>query len=207
MTATAASPGRPVPDIPRAVLIAAAGIIASAAIYAGFLLAPSTMPADQWQHAARYTARVSALLFLLPFLIGPVAREWPTRWTLALRRRRRHLGLGFALAHFIHLYALVTYFRVGDEPVDPVVIAAGGFGYVLIALMALTSNDASVRALGGNWRRLHVFGLYYVWAIFTVTYAGRFSDPATVPVGIYGVGLFVAALALRLVLRRRHKRA
>jgi DMSO/TMAO reductase YedYZ heme-binding membrane subunit len=36
----------------------------------------------------------------------------------------------------------------------------GGIGYVLIAMMAITSNNWSVRALGRNWKRLHTFGIY-----------------------------------------------
>jgi hypothetical protein len=61
---------------------------------------------------------------------------------------------------------------------------------VVVALLAATSSDAAMRWLGIRaWTQLHRFGLYYLWAVFTITYA-RTSLPFT--------ALLVAALVLRL---------
>ena len=46
----------------------------------------------------------------------------------------------------------------------------GVIAYAFLALMTVTSNDASVRRLGPRrWRRLHRVGSYYIWLIFLAT--------------------------------------
>lgn len=200
MSGTATAPVHAPLRIPRMVPIITGGVLALAAVAAGLLQGES--PTEQALLAARYTARAGAILFLLPFLIGPVARMWRTPLILALRQRRRHLGLGFALAHFIHLGALTSFFVVSGESPGLQTIVFGGFGYLLIGLMALTSNDASMRMLGRNWQRLHLFGIYYVWFIFTFSYFGRLGDPDRFWIGAVGLPVLLAALALRLALPR-----
>jgi DMSO/TMAO reductase YedYZ heme-binding membrane subunit len=65
--------------------------------------------------------------------------------------------------------------------------------------MAATSNDWSVARLGAkNWRRLHTFGIYYLWLIFALTYLSRISrGPLSLVDGLL-VALVVAAFLLRL---------
>ena len=130
-----------------------------------------------------------------------------------LVRSRRHLGLAFALAHFIHLGALVSYFVWTDNSPAPIAIAGGGLGYVFVALLAVTSTDRAVARLRGNWKRLHTVGVYYVWFIFAQSYAGRvFADAggadalerASAP-GVYRLLFGVALLALALRGARRWK--
>lgn len=58
--------------------------------------------------AARWTARAALPLFLIAFLASTLMRRWPAAITRALRKRRRQWGLGFALAHTIHLAALAV---------------------------------------------------------------------------------------------------
>src|SRR5262249_1081223 len=48
----------------------------------------------------------------------------------------------------------------------------GGLGFVLLAAMAATSNDASQRALGRGWNVLHLAGVYVLWVDFIFTYMG-----------------------------------
>ena len=88
-------------------------------------------------------------------------------------RRRRALGLSFATAHTIHLGALITFNRLAGEVPSAVTLVAGGGAYLMMFAMAATSNDASVRRLGRNWVRLHKLGIYWLWFIFTFSYAGR----------------------------------
>jgi methionine sulfoxide reductase heme-binding subunit len=151
------------------------------------------------QLAARYTARLSFLWFLMVFVTRPLAIRWPrpvTRWML---RRRRHLGLTFALAHTIHLAALSAFIIVSGRPANRVTVVVGGFGYVVLALMAATSNDTSVRLLGAKWKRLHTFGLYYLLFVFVATYLSRFTAPRPPePLPIYAALLMLAAGAIGL---------
>ena len=158
---------------------------------------------------ARYTARFSFLWFLMVFVSRPLATIWPgpaTRWML---RRQRHLGLTFAMAHFIHLGALAEFLRVSGGPANPVTVIVGGFGYFVLALMAATSNDASVRILGANWKRIHRFGMYYLLFVFVATYLTRFTvRKPPEPLGIYVLLLTLAVCAVGLrVAAMRSRRA
>jgi len=164
---------------------------------------------------ARYTARLSFLLFLPPFLASALAYWLKSNPARQMLKHRRSLGLGFALAHFVHLAALVSYFRLSGETPDQSAVIGGGIGYIFVALMALTSNDHSVRILGRGWPLLHKTGAYYIWFIFAFTYMGRLIEPdPQEPYGLYLAlfGLVVAALLLRLWRglsrrRQRHQRA
>ena len=121
----------------------------------------------------RWTARVSFTFFIAAFVASALVRlkSGPAgKW---LVRNRRYLGLNFALAHAVHLWALVTFFQMSGERVELVTIIFGGLAYVLAAAMAATSNDFSVRKLRRNWRRLHLTGVWYVWVIFTYTFLGQ----------------------------------
>ncbi len=152
-------------------------------------------------HLTRYTARLAFLIFILAFTSAALATLWPSPATHWIRRNRRAIGLSFALVHFVHLGALVAYFAcIGERP-GLVTMAGGGAAYVLVAIMAATSNDASVRKLGRTvWRRIHLFGSSYIWLIFMNSYVGRLlSDSPPEPRAIFAVtvGLGVLALLLR----------
>lgn len=163
--------------------------------------------ADQWGRAARWTARIGLPIFLLTYLASSLGRLRLNGWTRTIWRDRRYWGLGFAACHGVHLYALVNALEASGEVRTFASLIPGGAAYAMIALMALTSNDASMRALGKNWKRLHKLGIHYVWLIFTLAYAGRLLKPETIPEAIYGVTLCLAAGAIRLTAWRRGRRA
>jgi hypothetical protein len=60
-----------------------------------------------------------------------------------------------------------------------------------------------VRLLGRNWLRLHKVGIYWLWFVFTVSYAKRTFGalPEFAPL----FGLAVAALALRIAASRARR--
>jgi DMSO/TMAO reductase YedYZ heme-binding membrane subunit len=125
--------------------------------------------------------------------------------TRALLRRRRQWGLGFALAHTIHLAALGVNVIVYAPGRTWPSLLGGGLAYAMLYLMALTSTDEWQRRLGRWWARLHTIGIYYLWFIFFASYAGRAlgDDPDKRTVGLFFGSILVAALALRLWPRRR----
>lgn len=185
-------------------LAAAAGLIAVAlGLWAG------GTAAEQAGLAARWTARAALPFFLIAYAASSALRLWPGDLTRAIMRRRRQWGLGFALAHTIHLGALGTNLIVFGVQRPLLVLAGGGLAYGLIYLMALTSNDWSVRKLGRNWKRLHTIGVHYSWIIFTQSYAGSlFSpDPDKFFTALVAVPLLLGALGLRLVLLAERWRA
>lgn len=172
-----------------------------AAIATGF--AAGNERIEDWQLAARWTARVGFPLFMITYVASSLAKLWPSPLTRNLWQNRRYWGLGFAASHTIHLYALVTYLRMNAETRTFASLIPGGLAYLFIFAMALTSNDAAMRALGKNWKRLHTVGIHYIWLIFTLAYAGRIGTAATRAEGLIGVTLSLTALSLRIAARRR----
>jgi DMSO/TMAO reductase YedYZ heme-binding membrane subunit len=144
----------------------------------------------------RLTAFTSLALFLAVFVASALARRWPRPGTRWLLRNRRWVALSFAVSHGLHLLALIALGVWFPHPflddLEATTLVGGGIGYVAIAVLAATSNDAAVRRLGvRRWRRLHRVGIYLLWVIFTITLVGR---PLL-------VGVLLAALALRLAVR------
>ena len=131
-----------------------------------------------WQYAAaaiyygeylHWTGVQSARLLLLTLAVTPLLRLLPraaaVRW---LMRRRRDIGLiTFAYA-FAHSAAYLV--RKGDlqlvasEGLEAGMLT-GWIALLVFTALAVTSNDASVRALGRRWRSLHK--AVYAGAILT----------------------------------------
>ena len=142
-----------------------------------FLVALSGFGTDEEGLAAlvRFTARVSFALFLPVYTASPLRRLWPggaTRWLL---RNRRYLGLCFAWAHGLHGLAIAMLaLLLGDAfRVEWFALIGGGLAYLLIAAMALSSNDRAVRRLGPRrWALLHSVGIHWVWVVFAFDRTG-----------------------------------
>lgn len=146
---------------------------------------------------ARYTVRVGLPLFLLAYSASALTQFFPSQSTRWIRRNRRYIGINFAVAHFIHMGAFTLYFVTLNEAPDIGTLVGGGSVYVLIALMALTSNNWSVRTLGKAWHLLHRIGIHATWAVFLVLYMGRLSDPGEATTGIVGMATLLLFAALR----------
>lgn len=156
--------------------------------------------------AARYTARASFAVFLIVYLASSLFRLWRDGTTIALVKRRRQWGLAFALSHTIHLAALAWYSITFQHAPRVATLLGGGLGYALLYAMVLTSNDASQRAMGIWWKRLHTVGIHWLWFIFTFSYFGRIFSP--IDLRVQGMILFpvcIAALAIRVVAARRRR--
>ncbi len=175
---------------------AAVGIVAIA-----LGLAVGDSPAEQANLAARWTARAALPMFLVAYLASSMLRLWPTDLTRAVMRRRRQWGLGFALAHTIHLAALANNVLVFGPSREPETLIGGGLAYAFIYVMALTSNNWSMKLLGKNWKWLHRIGIHYIWLIFAVSYAGRIANPDMWLTGVIFTPITLGALAIRLYAR------
>ena len=136
------------------------------------------------------------------------ARAWhqlrpsaASRWAV---RNRRYLGLAFATAHLVHLVRAHALQR-GDGPgAGPRDAGRRRRRLRVIAAMAATSNDWSVRTLGArNWKRLHTVGIFWIWGVFTFSYFGRVAEGQLFFVPFLAVAL--AGLALRLYVRFRRR--
>jgi methionine sulfoxide reductase heme-binding subunit len=181
-------------------------VLGLAAIGLGIAFGPTS--AEQANLAARWTARAAFPLFLIAYSASSLLRLWPSDLSRLIMWRRRQWGLGFALAHTIHLGALGTNLIVFQEFRPDVTLLGGGLAYGMIYLMALTSNNWSMRKLGKNWKRLHSIGIHYSWIIFTQSYVGSlFSvEPDKLISAALFVPLLIGALGLRIFLYVRSNR-
>lgn len=164
---------------------------------------------DGYRIVIRATARTSLVLFLAAFAASAACKLWPVPFTRWLRRNRRQLGLGFAMSHFIHALAIIALWQTDPGAfwvlTNPKSIVTGGTAYLFIALLAATSFDRMVKALGPKaWGRLHWWGVWIVALSFIFTNGKR------IPVsGWYAlpVALVVAVIVLRMMAGWKQRRA
>lgn len=156
------------------------------------------------RYAVRVSVRVSFALFLLAYLAAPARRLWPNGATRWLLRNRRHLGVSFAVAHFLHLFDIALLgLLLGDGfVVEPATLYGGGLAYVLLAGMAATSFDRTARWLGPQrWRWLHRAGLHWLWFIFAQNWTfSAFQSPVYIPFALAtwgALGVRIAAWRAR----------
>jgi sulfoxide reductase heme-binding subunit YedZ len=131
-----------------------------------------------WQYSAEtvyygeylhWTGVQSARLLLLTLALTPLLRLLPRaaviRW---LMRRRRDIGLVtffYALAHTVaYLVKKSDLQLIVSEGLEAGLLT-GWVAFLVFIALAVTSNNASLRALGRTWRSLHK--TVYVAAILT----------------------------------------
>ena len=154
----------------------------------------------------RLTARWAFPWFIAAWSASALAQLWPGGWRSVMLRRRRAIGLAFAANHFVHLGFLATAALAFGNPTAMVTLVGGGFGYLLIAAMAATSNTVSMRLMGRWWKVLHTTGGLVVLAIFTNSYVGRLAGKPWL--AIPAVSLIALAVTLKIaafVLSRRRR--
>ncbi|MGE3689936.1 MAG: hypothetical protein AB7F98_01000 [Novosphingobium sp.] len=155
--------------------------------------------------ATAYTARVGFPMLMVTFAARPLFQLWPNTFTRALLRDRRWWGLGFAVCHTFHLLALITYFNAINQTPPLYTIIGGGAAYVLMFAMVLSSNNAVQRGMGRWWKRLHKTGIWYLWAIFALSYLARFGAGEELAVAIPYSLVLLATLTLRIATWRKGK--
>lgn len=146
-------------------------------------------------------------LVALQVLVAVLAVTPLRVWTgISLIKYRRALGVtafGFVLAHFLvwAVLDLQSLARIGGEIVKRPYITIGFGGFLMLIPLAITSNNASIRKLGGAaWRRLHKLtypavllgAIHFVWLV-----KGYPMEPF-----VY-LGAVIFLLALRLVPKRK----
>lgn len=163
------------------------------------LAAPDPVHQARW--VIQLTAWTSLLLFGLAFTASALMRLLPSPTTRWLWRRRRYIGVSFAVSHLIHLVGIVALMNLDyalfQQLTNRMTVVAGGGAYVMILLMTLTSFDRMVALLGPRaWGWLHLIGGWYVWAAFTVSMGKRVGQG---PVYWLGLGIALAILVIRVL--------
>ena len=151
----------------------------------------------------RYSAHLAFAFLLLAFSASTLKAVVNNAQTRGLVRYRRQLGLGFATAHTFHLVALILFLSNLEGYSVDASVAVAGFGYVVTALLALTSNDYSVRRLGpAKWKQLHAIGISILMLYFFVAFSGRLLTNFAPIYAVY-VALIAAAVVAKLRVKRR----
>ena len=155
----------------------------------------------------RYSAHLAFVFLLLAFSASTLKAIVNNAQTRGLVRYRRQLGLGFATAHTFHLVALILFLSNLEGYSVDASIAVAGFGYVVTALLALTSNDYSVRRLGpSKWKQLHTVGISILMLYFFVAFSGRLLTNFAPIYAVY-VALIATAVVAKVRMKRRTRTA
>ena len=151
----------------------------------------------------RNSAHLAFVFLLLAFSASTLKAVVNNAQTRGLVRYRRQLGLGFATAHTFHLVALILFLSNLEGYSVDASVAVAGFGYVVTALLALTSNDYSVRRLGpAKWKQLHAIGISILILYFFVAFSGRLLTNFAPIYAVY-VALIATAVVAKLRVKRR----
>jgi len=172
-----------------------------------WLVSPATSQADQIGYMLRATARLAFSFLLLAYLAKPLLQLFGVGSGLV--KNRRYLGLAMAFTHSVHFYYVVLYQIQSEEPLTWLVGLGGGLAFVLMWLMAATSNTASMRLLGPYWRWLHLVGLHYLWLVFMQFFLPTALAPNAdlVYVLLAGTGMLALVLRIAAYWQQRWKRS
>lgn len=155
----------------------------------------------------RYSAHLAFVFLLLAFSASTLKAVVNNAQTRGLVRYRRQLGLGFATAHTFHLVALILFLSNLEGYSVDASVAVAGFGYVVTALLALTSNDYSVRRLGpAKWKQLHAIGISILMLYFFVAFSGRLLT-SFAPTYLVYIALIATAVVAKLRVKRHTRTA
>lgn len=133
------------------------------------------------REALRATARISLVLFSLAFAARPIHQLAGRPATAWLLRERRTIGVCFGFSFLAHLLLIVRLFFLNGtlalpDAVTVLDVVIGGPGILLVVLMTITSAVKIRRAIPTPvWHRLHTFGLYYVWFVYTACLTNSIS--------------------------------
>jgi sulfoxide reductase heme-binding subunit YedZ len=145
------------------------------------------------------TGEFSARLLIVTMAITPLRVMFPQRrWTRWLLENRRYFGVAtfaYAVPHLVaYLVKLASIAKVLEEGAEPG-MWTGWAAFVIFLVLAITSNNSSMRKLGRRWKTLH--RLVYLAALLTFLHWVLVAfDP--VP-GLIHVGVLVALEAYRIV--------
>lgn len=146
----------------------------------------------------RWSARMSFVLFCFAFSASGIHdyfKRSPTWWILM---NRKYLGISFAIIHLIHL-SFILALQLNFHPVFDLAatssLVGGGIAYFFVVTMLLTSFETFSSHLSKfQWKFLHTFGGYWIWAIFMTSYYKRaLTEPLH--------WIFVAVLLSVLILK------
>lgn len=129
------------------------------------------------REAIRWSARISFFCFCVAFSVTAAHGFFKNSFSFWLIMNRKFWGISFAIIHLIHfgfLVILQQYFHPVFEMAASSSLFAGGFAYLFLILMLLTSFKTFSKYLSSKeWKALHLIGGYWIWAIYMSSYYKR----------------------------------
>lgn len=136
------------------------GVAAEVAIFlASYGLHPEVN--ETFRYAARYSGRLSALVFLWTFYQYAASFSIP----LAENSQLRNWILLFAVLHLIHFGFLATNVYRNNIPLEAVKVAGGALAYLMIVFAPFVLHRLNVK--------LQLVYFYYVSLVMTLTNVAR----------------------------------
>ena len=156
-------------------------------------------------HAIGDSGDWAAWLLMATLAVTPIRLLWrKSPVAIWLMRRRRDLGV----ASFAYAAAHTVIYVWNKAALQPVLEEAGNpdmlTGWLALALfipLAVTSNDASVRALKRSWKKLHRL-VYPAAVLMFVHWALASFDPTTAYIHI---GIMAAIEIVRIAVQWRQR--
>ena len=144
-------------------------------------------------HITAELARISFSIFLLTYIVGPWYRLSKNDVNTWLLRNRCYLGISFALVHIIHGISVgVLISHVGVAHISWVTLIAGALGFIVVFVLLFTSTNSAQKRLGKTWHRLHLYGMHYIWFVFTYTLVVKaIEHPAFISTALMPIFAFI----------------
>ncbi len=116
--------------------------------------------ADPAKYLLEYIGLAATYLFVAVSMITPIRKIFPnSAIAKSLATHRRRIGVSvfiYASLHFLIYFDYTGSWSGFVKDWDKLFILSGIIGFALLLLLAITSNNWSVRKLGGrNWKRIH----------------------------------------------------
>jgi methionine sulfoxide reductase heme-binding subunit len=136
------------------------------------MLAAAAAPGADLEELLHPSGEWSARLMIVALMLTPLARLLPgsdaVRWLVARRRAFGVAAFGYALLHAgFYILAMGALDDMLAE-LDATGIWTGWLAFLAMLPLALTSNDAAMRALRAGWKRLQ--RLAYAAAVLTLAH-------------------------------------
>lgn len=123
----------------------------------------------------RVSGRAAMFLLVISFGASGLHRLFKAQWSQYLLRNRRYFGISTGILLWLHFLVILSLSVTApawfEASVPWYILYPGSVTFILVGLMALTSNSYSQQALGlVTWKRLHLLGGYAALASFISEY-------------------------------------
>ena len=155
---------------------------------------------DPVEHLTGETGEFALRILVLTLMITPLRLATGWNWLLRTRRMIGLYAFFYAAAHFAVYVALDRQFNfatVLDDVIERKFITVGFAAFLLLVPLAVTSNNWSVKKLGGKaWLKLHK--LVYPIALFAAVHFLWLKRGNDLTEPLVYLGIFLILLAMRV---------